>query len=30
MEIRLGTCTVRSWRRSDADLIVPHADNRQV
>ncbi len=30
MEIRLETCTIRSWRKDDAASIVPLADNRAV
>jgi len=30
MHIQLSCCTVRSWRKSDAESIAPHADNRKV
>lgn len=30
MEIKLKQCVVRSWRESDAEAIVRHADNRKV
>ena len=30
MEIRLETCTIRSWRKEDAASIAPLADNRAV
>ncbi len=30
MRLVLGNCEVRSWRSSDAESIVPHANNRQI
>ena len=30
MEIRLETCTIRSWRKDDVDSIVRLANNRAV
>lgn len=30
MELKLATCTVRSWERRDRDAIVRHANNRNV
>jgi ribosomal-protein-alanine N-acetyltransferase len=30
MEMRLNQCVVRSWRESDAESIVRHANNRKV
>jgi RimJ/RimL family protein N-acetyltransferase len=30
MEIRLESCTIRSWRKDDVASIVPLADNRAV
>lgn len=30
MEIRLPTCTLRSWQGRDRDAIVRHANNRNV
>jgi RimJ/RimL family protein N-acetyltransferase len=30
MHIRLESCVVRSWRESDADSLVRHANNRKV
>ena len=30
MKLTLSTCEVRSWRASDADALVKHADNRKI
>ena len=30
MEMRLASCTLRSWRRTDAASLVQHANNRNV
>jgi len=30
MELRLKTCTVRSWRASDAESLTRHANNRRI
>jgi RimJ/RimL family protein N-acetyltransferase len=30
VEIRLATCSVRSWREADAPSLAAHADNRAV
>jgi RimJ/RimL family protein N-acetyltransferase len=30
MEIKLKTCTLRSWRRGDEDSLVIHADNYKI
>jgi len=30
MEIRLGSCSVRSWRWNDRDALVRYANNRNV
>jgi RimJ/RimL family protein N-acetyltransferase len=30
VEIRLATCTLRPWRRSDEQALVRHANNRKV
>ena len=30
MEIPLETCTIRSWRKDDVDLMVRHANSRAV
>ena len=30
MKLTLKTCEVRSWRASDADALVGHADNRKI
>lgn len=30
MEIKLTTCTLRSWRRGDEDSLVRHADNYKI
>ena len=30
MELKLGTCDVRSWRETDAHSVAVHANNRRV
>src|SRR5437763_16967904 len=30
MKLTLKTCEVRSWRASDADSLVTHANNRKI
>ena len=30
MHLTLSTCDVRSWRRSDADSLATHANNRNI
>ncbi|MCK4835061.1 MAG: GNAT family N-acetyltransferase [Candidatus Aminicenantes bacterium] len=30
MEIKLRECTVRSWKKEDADSVARHADNRKI
>ena len=30
MEIKLKTCTVRSWRREDAESVARYANNRKI
>lgn len=30
MEIKLTTCTLRSWRRGDEDSLARHADNYKI
>ena len=30
MEIKLDNCTIRSWKREDADSVAGYADNRQI